>query len=363
MGKDYEEIGDLKNAVERIHQLEIENNDHRFYLALSSRLLELIDEAIFYTDKELRFQKANPAFYRLMGAEHGSLEGRELHDLLCEDPEVFASAAVVGLAREGHWQGDILRKTGKGEVKAESLLIASVPDRSGEIEAYIGIIRDLSELQSAKAVLEYSSSHDALTGLPNREYFHVAVQDLMERCVADGGTLAVCLLDLDDFKEINNDLSREAGDDILRAVGRRLSEALRTGDLLARSGGDEFALAFPLKSEAELRPLAARILGLFDAPFETAGRLIYMNATMGVSLCPDHGTEAKKLSACADLALQSKKANAKSSYAVYHEDLGHEAPRQGLPLLRAQDGHRGPRQSFGRPGRPVSTSSISPSST
>lgn len=312
------------------------------HFALAGKLLELTDEAIFYTDEGLELQEANPAFHRLFCISPDAVKGMALCNLLNDTGNSFTGGLMAELAKSGTWKGEIRRRTDKGESRPETLLLSAVHDEATGKLAYLGIIRDFSELSSAKAILEYSTSHDSLTGLPNREYFHDALSDLIRISGENKGVIAVCVLDLDDFKRINNDLSRDAGDELLRAVGRRLSETLRTGDLLARSGGDEFSLAFPLKFVAELRSLAARILGLFDAPFETAGRLLYVNATMGISICPEHGLDAAKLSACADLALQSRKIGAKSSYAVYREDLGarlHGKASLASELRAALDAH------------------------
>jgi diguanylate cyclase (GGDEF)-like protein/PAS domain S-box-containing protein len=285
-------------------------------------LLDMMDEAVFHTDSGFLLRKGNASFHRLLGLEDGEVHGSNALSLLCGKDDQLKDGLAAQLRASGRWEGEIRLERDRGEIRTASLLLAALPATEGEEAGYVGLIRDLSELKSAKAILEYSANHDSLTGLPNREFFHEALQDLAVRVGTTGGVLAVCLVDLDDFKRVNNDLSREVGDGLLRAVGSRLGEALRTGDLLARSGGDEFSLAFPLKSAAEVRSLAARILGLFDTPFEAGDRLIYLNATMGISLCPDHGDEAGRLSACADLALQSRKAGSKNSYAVYREDLG-----------------------------------------
>jgi diguanylate cyclase (GGDEF)-like protein len=319
------ELGELLAARKRVEELEAEKEEYRRLAGMSRRLLDIAEEAVFHADADLRVRRANDAFVRLFGAGAPgprNLEGEELLRLLCGRDEGRAGEIVGCLSRHGTWEGEIAHRVQGGEPHPASLRIASVPDDGGKVYGYVGIVRDLSELRSARAILEYSARHDALTGLPNREYFHDALQDLAARADREGCQVAVCVLDLDDFKRVNNDLSRELGDGLLKAVGGRLSEALRSGDLLARTGGDEFSLAFPIKSPAEVRVLAARILGLFDAPFETASRLICIGATMGVALCPDHGKEASRLSACADMALQTRKAGAKSNYTVYREDLG-----------------------------------------
>jgi diguanylate cyclase (GGDEF)-like protein/PAS domain S-box-containing protein len=338
MGRDEEAVRDpgreaareLEIAERRIRDLEAEAERDRFYLSLSGTLLEMMDEAIFYSDMDFGFREANPAFYKLLEASPKELAGAEIWSLFGEERRDRIASALEELESTGRWKGEIRRKARSGEMRTESLLLIAVPDRDGKgsILAYVGMIRDLSELHRARAILEYSTSHDALTDLPNRDYFNAALGELAAGVVQRKGILAVCVLDMDDFKRINNDLSREAGDELLRGIGRRLSGALRGGDLLARTGGDEFSLAFPLKTEAELRPLAERILGLFEAPFETAGRLHYVNATMGVALCPQHGSDAAQLSACADFALQDRKIGAKNGFAVYRSDLGAKLQRK-----------------------------------
>jgi diguanylate cyclase (GGDEF)-like protein/PAS domain S-box-containing protein len=300
-------------------------SENDLIIALGRRLLDILDEAIFYTDAELRFRGANAFFHRLTGISPESLGGRDLR-LLYGDKEGgrLLAAMRLELPKSRQWEGEVRRRGLDGAMRTERLLVAAVDVKEGGPAAFIGIIKDISELRSAKALLEYSASHDALTGLTNRESFNAALDERAARCAAEGGAIAVCTLDLDDFKRVNNDLSREAGDELLKAVGRRLQEALRSEDLLARTGGDEFSLAISLKSDMEPRGLASRLLALFDSPFETKGRLIYINATIGMALCPQHGSDAARLVSCADLALQTRKIGSKNSFALYRDDLGAE---------------------------------------
>ncbi|MBL8965430.1 MAG: EAL domain-containing protein [Spirochaetaceae bacterium] len=313
---------ELEKALARIDELEARQAHDQFLLAIAKRHLEMTEDAIFYTDPELRIKRANPAFHRLtrLGPEEvvnagldsvfRGAEGQKLLRLL-----------VPRLRAAGCWQGETARACEDGSARQESLAFSAVAGASGETIAYIGVIRDLSSLRSAEKRLEYSSRHDALTGLPNREAFLAGLGERAARAAAEGGSIAACALDHADFQRVNNDLSREAGDGLLVAVARRLSEAIRSVDLLARTGGDEFSLAMELKAGTELRDLAARVLGLFDAPFEVAGRLIYVSATMGVAVAPEHGVDPTALVARADLALQSRKAGAKSSFSLYRPEM------------------------------------------
>jgi diguanylate cyclase (GGDEF)-like protein/PAS domain S-box-containing protein len=296
--------------------------DERLLHELSDRLLEISDNAVFFTDAELRLRRANPSFYRMFGSEQGEVEGTPLLSILFEDEEDPSPTIETILRGRGHWEGEVRTRSLRGEARNGHLKLAVVQSDEGRPRAYVGILRDITDLHSARAIIEYSANHDALTGLPNRDWFLATLEGLAGRIRSEGGKLAVCIVDLDDFKRVNNDLSRETGDLLLRSIGSRLAGTLRAGDIIARTGGDEFSLAFPLRSESEIHALASRILSIFERPFDADSRLIYVNATMGVSLCPEHGKEAERLSSCADLALQGAKGGGKKSYAIYREDLG-----------------------------------------
>ncbi len=298
-------------------------SDQKLARAFGPRLLEMAEEAVFYADIELRIKGANRAFYHRTGLLPEQIQDKGLDILGCDSSgENLDGTISAALHNQKSWSGEIRRKGIDGSVSAERLRIASVDDESRTL-AYIGILTDLADLHSVEARLEYSASHDSLTDLSNRDYFNTALDERAKHCALEGGTIAVCVLDLDDFKRINNDLSRQTGDQILKAVAKRLQETLRGGDLLARTGGDEFSLALSLNS-GEPRTIAERLLQAFDAPFVAEGKPVYCNATIGMALCPEHGYTAARLTACADLALQSRKIGAKASYTIYRDDLAAE---------------------------------------
>lgn len=297
--------------------------DQKFTKALGSRLLEMADEAVFYTDASLRFRGANRAFYHRTGIYSDQLLGADIGILGIDSSGRNLSETLnAELRGQSYWSGEIRRRAADGTIKTERLRLSPV-DAGDGILGYAGILTDVSDLRSVEAKLEYSTSHDSLTDLSNREYFNTALDERAKHCALEGGTIAVCVLDLDDFKRINNDLSRETGDQILKAVAKRLQETLRGGDLLARTGGDEFSLAISLSS-GEPRAIAERLLQAFDAPFVAGGRPVYCNATIGMALCPEHGYTSARLTSCADLALQSRKIGSKAAYAIYRDDLALE---------------------------------------
>ncbi|MBE0549918.1 MAG: GGDEF domain-containing protein [Rubrivivax sp.] len=153
---------------------------------------------------------------------------------------------------------------------------------------------------------------DALTGLPNRRGLQSWLDSALEHC-APGRLLAVYLLDLDDFKPVNDRLGHDAGDAVLVAVGRRLQAELRGSDVVARLGGDEFVvLASGLADEGAARALGDKILAAFVAPFEVAGTRCQLGVTVGYALAPGDGVDARALLRLADTAMYCGKNGGRS---------------------------------------------------
>ncbi|MEO8457549.1 MAG: EAL domain-containing protein [Chloroflexota bacterium] len=178
--------------------------------------------------------------------------------------------------------------------------------------------RDVSEQKAARETIAYMAYHDELTGLPNRRL----LQDRLEIAVAQShrSGMGVCVVsvDLDHFKNINDLLGHNAGDDLLRQVATRLASLVRDGDTVARIGGDEFIIVFP-ESESLPRAMEAteRVIGGFRRPFRIADREVHITASAGIARLPDHGNDGETLINNADLALYVVKENGRNNFRVY----------------------------------------------
>jgi diguanylate cyclase (GGDEF)-like protein len=151
---------------------------------------------------------------------------------------------------------------------------------------------------------EYESAHDSLTGLPNRKMLIERAALALEEAGETGGHVALFLLDLDRFKEINDTLGHRVGDELLRLVGRRLTSVLRPGDLIARLGGDEFAmLVCDLTDPSEALDLAERVSTCLIEPFRYDGLSHEIEGSIGIALHPEHGTDYETLLQRADVAM------------------------------------------------------------
>jgi diguanylate cyclase (GGDEF)-like protein/PAS domain S-box-containing protein len=205
-----------------------------------------------------------------------------------------------------------------------------VRDEQGEPVSVNGVMLDVTELKEAQDALlreaeeraneraeyeillrrqlaenEYRALHDDLTGLANRRQLNVRLADALER---DGGSVALLVIDLDRFKEVNDVLGHHCGDDLLREVGQRFALATREGDLLARLGGDEFAvLLTSVVGAVDAVAVAERLGTTIGHPFALGGVPVYAEASIGIALAPEHGTSADALLQHADVAMYEAK--------------------------------------------------------
>lgn len=170
--------------------------------------------------------------------------------------------------------------------------------------------------------LQHRSQHDALTGLPNRLLLEDRLQQAMHGARRHGKVVAVCYLDLDRFKHVNDSIGHAGGDDLLRHVAAVLRTSLREVDTIARQGGDEFIMVLPeLNSYEELRPICERLVQRLAQPVHIQGHQIRPVASIGVSFYPAHGTTVPGLLKRADLALYRAKQGGRSRLSIFEESL------------------------------------------
>ncbi len=187
-------------------------------------------------------------------------------------------------------------------------------------------------LRRQAAENEHQARHDGLTGLPNRGSFSDQVTSALATAAAGNSLLAVMIVDLDRFKEVNDTLGHHSGDELLREAGERLTTALRTGDVLSRFGGDEFAVLLPHVDSVEAAAaVAERLCAALEEPFVLHGLTVHLEASLGIAMYPDHGDDVETLVQHADVAMYIAKSST-SSFELY--DCRHDRNSAGrLALL------------------------------
>ncbi len=203
-------------------------------------------------------------------------------------------------------------------------------------EAGAMVIDQTQELRTQTVALEckahHETTHDALTDLPNRSLLHDRVVQAIHRAKRDGGRLALLVLDLDRFKEINESLGHFNGDRLLKQLAVRLQGVVRASDTLARLGGDEFAFVIPnVASDADLHKVAKTIQKAMDAPFSLEKLTLDVRASIGAAIFPEHGQDVDTLMQLADVAMYAAKQD-NQGFVIYSSKLNMASP-QRLTLM------------------------------
>lgn len=191
----------------------------------------------------------------------------------------------------------------------------------------VAIHQDVTEQKQAEAEISKLAHCDALTGLPNRLAFQEAVEDASRKRLQHGYAFAVHILDLDHFKDINDSLGHPIGDGLLSQMAARLESKLGDGILAARLGGDEFSILQNMQDGAadEAIALCKRLLQLVAEPYEVAGHQIFVEASIGTALAPEHGLTPNELLRRADLALYQSKGAGRNGYRIFEVEMEAQA--------------------------------------
>jgi diguanylate cyclase (GGDEF)-like protein len=182
-------------------------------------------------------------------------------------------------------------------------------------------------LAVANKQLEVQATHDTLTGLPNRSLLQMRLEQATRQARKGSVPIALLLLDLDRFKDVNDALGHEVGDLLLQEIGPRLQEHLRSTDLCARLGGDEFAIVLPATDEAQAIQIAHRLLSALIKPFLIDNHGFEIGGSIGIAFTPQQGFDFTTLLRYADIAMYVAKRN-QSGYAVYTHEIDHNSPRK-----------------------------------
>lgn len=279
-------------------------------------------EGIVITNAQEQFLAVNRAFSTISGYSEVEALGQTprllqsgLHDA------DFYTELWDTVRREGRWQGEIWNRRKNGEIYPEWLTISSVYDSVGEVINYIGVFTDISQLKHSEEKLAYLAHYDPLTGLPNRLLLYSRLEHALEQMRRFGQMLAVLFIDLDRFKNVNDSLGHPAGDDLLKAIAKRLGDRVRRSDTLARLGGDEFVIVLEkIHSSDEVATVAQQLLELLAQPFVlSSGHEVYVDGSIGISIAGSDTIDAVQLIRNADTAMYQAKTSGGGMFRFYNE--------------------------------------------
>lgn len=245
---------------------------------------------------------------------HGS-KGGMLFDLFLVDDRDSLLAALSAAGTDGMREFSARIIGPDGEQTWVNCRVFTLVNLGGHVELLFAAW-DISHYKQAEEKLNHAVLHDALTGLANRTQLMRRLEELAHGPAGDG--FAVLNLNLDGFKKVNEALGHEAGDKLLVEAGERLKSLLRTTDLVAHVGGDEFVLILPGTHEVEnVAALARKLLNVLQKPYDLVRNTLHLTASMGIALYPEHGTDAPQLLRNAGIALAKSKEQGRNRWQLY----------------------------------------------
>jgi len=328
----------LRYATERTHTLKALKASEQRY----RELFQNVTAGVFQTTPDGKFMAANPALVRMLGYDSED-------ELLAVD---VATDIYMDPGRRDKWVRDMAET---GEVRNAELVLKRrdgtkivvlensrvVRDAEGRALFYEGTLTDITASHELSQQLSYDASHDPLTGLANRREFELCLQRALELVQATGKTHAVCFMDLDRFKTVNDSCGHVAGDELLRQLGQVLEKNVRSADVVARLGGDEFAVLLHNCDSGDAEQVAGNLLRAVDEyQFVWGSKAYSLGISIGVVIVNPHMRRIAQVMNAADAACYAAKDAGRNRVHVYKEDDALIEHRHGEMewVLRAKRG-------------------------
>ena len=296
-------------------------------LKQAATVFQSTNEGITITDINGTILDVNDAF--------SEITGYAKHEVIGQNPKILKSGRHnesfyltmwESILQSGHWKGEIWNRRKDGKEYPELLTISSIQNDRNEIQGYVAVFSDITSIKQSQDRLDYLAHHDSLTNLPNRLLFNECLKQSIKIAERHHTSLAVIFIDLDRFKNVNDSLSHQHGDELLIQVSNRLKHSIRREDILARISGDEFvALLKDVSSINDEAITVNKIMKAFEKSFDVMDIELRMTCSLGISLYPDDGKEASHLLRNADAAMYRSKEEGRNTYHFYHEEMSSAA--------------------------------------
>jgi diguanylate cyclase (GGDEF)-like protein/PAS domain S-box-containing protein len=305
-----------------------ERQTTRALVASEERFHRVFDDsptAIYVADGEGRFVQANEAMAALTGYRPEVLLTMNVLDITHPDDRTSDRDAFMALANGGlsSYTRDQRYLRADGSIIWIHIHAVPLQDPDGQARLVLGHALDITQQRHYEGQLVHLANHDPLTGLANRAKFREELAGHLERCRRYGATGAVLMLDLDNFKRVNDSLGHNAGDELIIATAALLHSRLRSADVVARLGGDEFAILLPAGGRKEAEHVAGAVVQAVrdDVTTLDGGRPRSVSVSVGIAVIDNANLSPHELLAAADLAMYDAKEAGRGRYALYADDL------------------------------------------
>lgn len=292
-------------------------------LRLAASVYEASSEAIMISDANNLIIAVNPAFTTITGYHAEEVIGKNpsilksgYHD------KAFYQAMWHEIETSGHWQGEIFDRRKNGEIYPKWLTINTLFNETGTVQHRIAMATDIGQKKEAEELIWRQANFDFLTELPNRQMFYNHLDQDIKKAHRANQPLALMLLDLDRFKEVNDTLGHDKGDALLIEASDRLRSCVRETDTVARLGGDEFIVILDeLDGTANVERVAQDILHKLSEPFYLEADVAYISASIGITFYPNDATEIESLIKNADQAMYAAKSQGRNRCSYFTSSM------------------------------------------
>lgn len=305
--------------------LKLKNEDQ---LRQAAAVFSSTSEGVMITDPQGKITQVNTAFCKLTGYEESEVVGQDAAVLQSgHHDQAFYQQMWQSIREKGGWQGEVWNRRKDGSTFPELLSISEVRSEEGEVTHFVGVFADISRLKESEQQLTYLAHHDMLTDLPNRLMMQARMEQALSSAKRQGGHIALLLLDLDRFKNVNDSYGHAAGDELLKLVAETLKNRLRGVDSVCRMGGDEFAILLDnISHDEDAGKVASEIINELSHTWSlSTGVEVSIGATVGISIFPSQGDTPEVLLQQADTALYRAKHEGRGRFHYFTEEMTMEA--------------------------------------
>jgi len=285
-------------------------------LQLLAKVFEHTLEGVVITNSEGQVVDLNPAYCKITGYSRQEVLSSQFGIPAIDDyGKNFMQAILEAVDQSGKWQGEIFNRRKDGDLITELLSLTPIKNSNDDIQYYLGVFNDITLLKENEAKLEKISHYDILTGLPNRILLLDRIKKALANIQKNKTLIAICYLDIDEFKDINSRYGVEVGNSLLQEYAKRLQSITSSADTIARVGGDEFVIILQgLKNNGDCKLRLDKVLAELKQEIVFKDETFILSASVGVTMAHDACCDPDTLLRQADHAMYSAKSSGKNCF-------------------------------------------------
>jgi diguanylate cyclase (GGDEF)-like protein/PAS domain S-box-containing protein len=292
-------------------------------LHLAAQVFENCRDAIVLTDRHRRTIATNRSFTLITGYPAEDMLGRPLQlRRNGTEPGDFQRQVWQEMDATGHWQGEVSCRRKSGELFPGWLSLTTIRDSADQVSNYMGMLSDITDRKRSEDHTRHLAEHDFLTDLPNRVLLLDRLSLALAAARRNHTMLAILFIDLDRFKEVNDSLGHQVGDELLKEIAARLVKCVRGADTVSRQGGDEFLIILAdIGGVDQAAHVAGSVLSAIGQPFQLGPHALHVSGSIGISIYPNDGDRIEQLIHNADVAMYHAKESGRNGFQFFNADM------------------------------------------